>query len=88
MLPFPCCCSTSAKGNSVVTGIQLGNVWIGVQVSQATHAPAADCCFPLITSMPSHDEPTWLAFQLLTLPLPSLSSLSSLCFRAAAAAGG
>jgi hypothetical protein len=31
-LPFSCCRSTSAKGNSVVTGIQLGNVWVGVQV--------------------------------------------------------
>lgn len=26
------CCSTSSRGSSVVSGIQLGNVWVGVQV--------------------------------------------------------
>lgn len=43
-LPRPCpprlTCSTSARGSSVVSGIQLGNVWIGVQVGRAQ----GGCC--------------------------------------------
>lgn len=32
----PSYCSTSARGNCVVSGIQLGNVFIGVQVRLPT----------------------------------------------------
>ena len=54
--PVPCC-STSAKGNSVVTGIQLGNVWIGVQVRPAAQVPAAGRGFPLMTLCPLMSSP-------------------------------